>query len=92
LTGLGCFIFGIPSALSGTDWLFGNWSLIYGKSFFETVSSLVSVWFLPIGALMISIFSGWILNKEISKDELLSGTTLKWMWGPWFFFIRFIAR
>jgi neurotransmitter:Na+ symporter, NSS family len=91
LTGLACFIFGIPSALSGTDWLFGNWATIFGKNFFDTVSGLVSVWFLPIGALMISLFSGWVLNSQISKDELLSGTTLRWIWQPWYFFIRFVA-
>jgi len=33
-TGIGCFIFGIPSALSGTNILFARWPQIFGNSFF----------------------------------------------------------
>lgn len=89
--GISCFIFGIPSALSGSQAIFPNWYAIYGKNFFDTIAHLVSVWFLPIGALMISIFSGWILDRAISKEEFQLGTTAKWMWKPWIFFIRWVA-
>lgn len=91
IVGLSCFIFGIPSALSGSQAIFPNWYAIYGKNFFDTIVHLVSVWFLPIGALMISIFSGWVLDKAISKEEFQLGTTAKWMWRPWIFFIRWVA-
>lgn len=91
ITGLSCFIFGIPSALSGTKLLFANWSEIYGRTFFDTIVNLVSVWFLPIEALMIAIFSGWILERAITHQELMSGTTMKWVWRPWLFFVRWIA-
>lgn len=91
ITGAACFIFGIPSALSGTDTLFAHWKEIYGKTFFETVDSLVSVWFLPIDGLMIALFAGWFLDKEISREELGTGSTWKWVWRPWRFFIRWIA-
>ena len=91
ITGISCFVFGIPSALSGSHLLFANWPQIFGKTFFETIVSLVSVWLLPVGVLMISIFLGWFLDKDISKEELLSGTTLKWVWRPWRFFIRWVA-
>lgn len=90
-TGLGCFIFGIPSALSGTDLLFANWAQIYGKTFFATVDSLVSVWLLPIGGLMTSIYAGWFLDKAIGREEFESGTTYKFLWRPWLFFMRWIA-
>jgi neurotransmitter:Na+ symporter, NSS family len=90
-TGLACFIFGIPSALSGSNTLFANWSLIYGKNFFETIDSLVSVWMLPIGGLMIAIFTGWVFDREICKEEFMQGSSFKWLWRPWLFFIRWIA-
>lgn len=91
ITGISCFIFGIPSALSGTTLLFANWSKIYGKTFFATVDDLVSIWMLPIGGLMISIYAGWFLSRSISKDEFQAGTKWPWLWTPWLFFMRWIA-
>ncbi len=91
LTGAASFIFGIPSALSNTNVLFGNWQLIYGKNFFETVDALVSVWMLPIGGLMISIYVGWILSPAMLKEEFEAGSKYGWLFKPWVFFIRWIA-
>lgn len=88
---IAAFVFGIPSALSDTNTLFANWPKIYGKTFFETIDAIVSLWLLPIGGLMIAIFTGWFLDKEIIREEFNSGTTLQWMWRPWIFFIRWIA-
>jgi neurotransmitter:Na+ symporter, NSS family len=90
-TGIGCFIFGIPSALSGTGMLFARWPKIFGNSFFDTLNDLVSIWLLPIGGLMIAIYTGWFLDKEISRDEFQAGTKYKWLWRPWFFFMRWIS-
>lgn len=91
IAGVGCFIFGIPSALSDSGWLFSNWTQIYGKNFFNTIDTLVSVWLLPIGGLMIAIYTGWVFNKDIGKEEFLSGTTYRYLWRPWLFFMRWIA-
>lgn len=91
ITGIGCFVFGIPSALSGSNILFANWPKIYGKTFFATVDDLVSIWFLPIGGLMVSIYCGWFLDKEISRDEFQAGAAWKWLWKPWLFFMRWVA-
>ena len=90
-TGISCFIFGIPSALSGTDWLFAKWPQIFGHSFFDTVNDLVSIWLLPVGGLMIAIYAGWFLDEKISKEEFEAGTAYKWMWKPWRFFMRWVA-
>jgi NSS family neurotransmitter:Na+ symporter len=88
---ISCFIFGIPSALSNTNTLFANWPAIYGKTFFETIDDIVSLWFLPIGGLMVAIFTGWFLDTQISQSEFDSGTNMRWMWRPWFFFMRWVA-
>lgn len=89
--GLVCFIFGIPSALSGTDVLFGNWPHIFGKTFFATIDDLVSIWLLPIAGLMISIYAGWFFDQEASKEEFEAGTSFKGMWKTWRFFVRWIV-
>lgn len=91
IVAISCFVFGIPSALSGTNTLFSNWSAIYGKTFFDTIDSIVSLWLLPIGGLMIAVFTGWFLDQNISREEFNSGTKLGWLWRPWIFFMRWVA-
>lgn len=91
VTGISCFVFGLPSALSWSNVVFVNWQKIYGKTFFATIDDLVSIWFLPIGALMIAIYTGWFLDPKISEDEFKSGSTWKWLWRPWLFFMRWVA-
>lgn len=91
IVGCGTFIFGIPSALSDTGLLFANWTKVYGITFFQTIDNLVSVWLLPIDGLLIAIFTGWVLDKKFSEEELFAGTTMRWIWRPWIFFIRWIA-
>ncbi len=91
ITGISCFVFGIPSALSGSGLIFSKWSAIYGRNFFETIDNLVSVWLLPLCGVLIAVFTGWILNKEIGKEEFRSGTTLPWLWRPWLFLLKWLA-
>jgi NSS family neurotransmitter:Na+ symporter len=86
-----CFIFGIPSALSGTDIIFANWTKIFGRTFFATVDDLVSIWFLPIAGLMIAIYTGWFFDHKQCKEEFCAGTSFKWLYGTWMFFIRWVA-
>jgi len=90
-TGIGCFVFGIPSALSGTDWLFARWPQIFGVTFFQTVDDLVSIWLLPLGGLMVALFTGWYLDPLISREEFETGARWKWLWRPWMFFMRWVA-
>lgn len=88
--GSACFIFGIPSALSGTDTLFANWTKIFGATFFATFEDLVSIWLLPIGGLLTALFIGWVVPKEIVKHEYNEGTTLTGLYSCWMFFMRWI--
>lgn len=67
--GSASFLLGIPSALSWSNSLFSNWSLLFGKNFFETVDSLVSVWLLPLAGLLVALFCSWKLHKEFIAQE-----------------------
>lgn len=91
ITGTACFIFGIPSALSGTNVLFSSWPEIFGRTFFATIDDLVSIWFLPIAGLMIAIYTGWFFDHKQSKEEFCAGTSFKWLYGTWLFFIRWVV-
>jgi len=91
IVGGAMFLFGIPSALSGTGILFGSWDELYGISFFATVDGLVSDWIIPIAGFMTVIFTGWFLDTSMLKQEFQEGSSFKWLWLPWVFFIRWIA-
>ncbi len=71
LFGLLIFAAGIPSALS-----FGEWSdiLIFGRTFFDSADYLVSNILLPLGALFITIFVPWRMDRNTLVKELHAGS------------------
>lgn len=85
------FLFGIPSALSGCQGIFPAWEAIYGKTFFDVISSLVSNWILPVGGMLTATFTAWQLGKEKCQKEFCSGTAWKYLFTPWFFMVRWVA-
>ncbi len=91
VVGLTSFIFGLPSALANTGLIFPNWQTLYGKNFLETIDSFVSIWLLPIGGLLIALFTGFKIEKERLKAEFCSSSSLKAFFPIWFFFIRYLA-
>ncbi len=91
LSTLAVLVIGIPSALAGSGDLFKDWFPIYGLNFFGTVDSLVSIWLLPIGGFLTAIYIGWHLDKELIRNEFLTGTTLSYLFSFWFFVIKWIA-
>lgn len=85
------FILGIPSALSGSGALFGNWKAMYNKDFFDTLDYITTGWMLPIAALFTSVFIGWFMDKRLSNEEFLKGTKLRRLLRVWFFCIKWIS-
>jgi NSS family neurotransmitter:Na+ symporter len=89
--GLAVFIFGIPSALSGAGEIFPSWKEMYGKNFFDTIDYVSNYWLLPLSGMLIAVFAGWYLDKNILKEEFNQGTVWGKLFRPWFFLVRFIA-
>jgi len=87
------FLFGIPSALSGSGLLFPKWELMYGKNFFDTFDYLASNWMLPLGGMFIALYVGWVMDPQLRKRELHTGTTWtqSWFYKGWVFLLRFVA-
>ncbi len=83
--GLLIFLVGIPSALS-----FGVFSefKIFGKTFFDLADFLTNTIGLPVGALLISIFAGYVLSKSDTFKEL--NITSPWF-NIWYFIVRYLA-
>ncbi|MGD6833681.1 sodium-dependent transporter [Sutcliffiella halmapala] len=88
VTGIIIFIMGIPSALS-----FGVLSdiTIDGLIIFDAADYLVTNIALPVGALLISIFVGYRIPKDILKDEFFQGSTVKKsVFTIWYYLIRYV--
>lgn len=71
------FVFGIPSALSFgvlSDWTVG------GRTFFDTTDFLVNNFGLPLGALFISLFAGFVLPKASTQEELQQSGAPYYLW------------
>ena len=91
ISALGVFIFGIPSALAGSKALFPNWESIYGKDFFDTMNYISASWMIPIAGLLTTFFIGYVMEKQLTKEEFLKGTQMRFLFRPWFFMLKYIA-
>lgn len=75
--GMLIFIVGIPSALSFG--LLGDIQ-IFGGTIFDFADLLTSRIAMPLGALAVSIFAGYVLSQRDTEDELDMNPTLHKIW------------
>lgn len=84
-----CTLLGVLSALS-----FGVLAdmKIFGLTFFDFLDTLTSKIMLPLGGMLIAIFTGWYLDRRIVWEELSNNGSLK---VPFFklyiFILKFVA-
>lgn len=91
IVGASTFIFGLPSALAASGSFFPEWQSIYGFNFLDNIDYLVSIWIIPFAGLLTSIFVGWVMDQNITKEEFLKGHGDKKLWHPWIFLVRYIV-
>lgn len=91
ISAVSVFVMGIPAALTGTGILFGNWESLYGKDYFSTVDYLTGNWMMLITSFLMTIFTGWILDKKIAQEEFVKGTRWAKLYPVWRFFVRYLA-
>jgi len=82
------FAVGIPSALS-----FGVMSemqFLDGRTFFDSMDYIVSYVLMPVGALLTSIFVGYIVDQRILKEEIQTSDIGVKLYPIWHFLIRYV--
>ncbi len=84
--GIAAWGLGIVSLLSLNAW---SGYTLFGKSFIELVEALAVNVFLPVGGLLIAIFTVWVMSKETSLDELDMGEHFGYR--TWRFLLRYVA-
>ncbi|MDO9152973.1 MAG: sodium-dependent transporter [Paludibacter sp.] len=85
----GILFLGVLSSLS-----LGVWKdvQIFGMGFFSLFDSLTSKILMPVGGLLIAVFTGWKLNKDSMLEELSGGGQFKTNFFKFYIFLlRFVA-
>lgn len=91
IVGASTFLFGIPSALAASGTFFPEWQAIYGMNFLDNMDYLISIWIIPVAGLLTAVFVGWVMDKNLTKEEFLRGHGNEKIWHPWIFLIRYIV-
>ena len=78
---------GIGTALSFN--ILSGFELISGKNFLDSLDFIANQILLPFGGMMIAIFVGWFMKKELIINE--TGYVNLIIYKLWRFFIKFIA-
>lgn len=86
IVGVGAILVGTLSVLSRTDWssiiIFSTWTV---EGFIENLAAELIT---PLSAFLISIFSGWIIARQIISSELTFKPGLFYLWR---FLVRYLA-
>lgn len=86
---VGSLIIGIVASLALGVW---NDYKIAGMNFFDALDFLTAKIMLPIGGMMTALFVGWVLNRQIVRDEVTNYGSLKAGYYPVYIFIlKYIA-
>lgn len=86
LVGGVAWLLGLGSAFSTNIW--SDLMILPGMTFFDSMDYVSNNIMLPLGGMLIALFTGWVLDKEIVADQLqLSDTMLK----TWGILVRFVA-
>ncbi len=84
------YLAGIPSALSYS--VLGKVHLLKGMEILDSLDYIASNIMLPLGGMLIAIYTGFILDKRISKAEITEeGQGYVTIFNIWFFVIRYVA-
>ena len=76
----------------GTIFSFNVWSgdefKLFGMTFFDLLDYLTANLMLPLGGLLIALFSGWLMKSESSRAEFAMAS---WSYRAWWMVIRYIS-
>ncbi len=93
--GLGILLLGIPSALSGTEGVFGaKLAAATGRNWFDWFDHGASNWLLPASGLGIATFVAWRLDDELRQPAFAAGTPYAGRaaaYRGWLFLLRYLA-
>lgn len=84
-----CFVFAVICSLS-----IGPWKefTLFGKTIFDLFDYVSANILLPLGGLLVSLFVGYRLDKQVTMMQISNDNTLKvWYFKPLMFVLRYFA-
>lgn len=85
--GVVCWLLGIGTVLSFNVW---SEATLFGMTFFDLVDYFSYKILLPLGGLLIALFVGWVLSREVAVEQLRFAQG-SWQWRLWRFAIGIAA-
>ena len=89
IMGLLIFLLGVPSALSNN--LLKDYHFIGGLNFLDSVDLIATNYLLPLGGLLIALFTGWVLTPRLARAEVERGAVRFHLYGVWHFLIKYVT-
>jgi NSS family neurotransmitter:Na+ symporter len=80
---------GLPSALSFNLWSGVN--ILAGRTFFDFFDLLVSSYLLPLGGLLVAIYTGWFWPEREEKQALFVHGPSRFLFRIWHGLLRWVA-
>jgi NSS family neurotransmitter:Na+ symporter len=92
LAGFVCWALGIASILSMNLWSdvapLGGIAMFEGKTFFDLLDFFTANIMLPLGGLLVAIFAGWVLSRDVVESEL---DLSPGMFRLWYATVRYVT-
>ncbi|ABW20131.1 sodium-dependent transporter [Alkaliphilus oremlandii] len=89
--GILAFLIGVPSSLANGPVL-GNMTFIAGTNFFDSMGIITDNLLLPLAALTLSIFVGWVWGTDKAVAEATNGGKVKFALAKtWSIAIKYVA-
>lgn len=85
--GLTGWLLGLGSVFSFNIWS-GEAFKLFGMTFFDLLDHLAANIMLPLGGLLIAVFSGWMMQQSSSRDEFAMGER---SYRLWWVVIRYVS-
>ena len=83
------FLLGVPSALSNN--LLKDVHFIGDRNFLDSIDLLATNYILPLGGLLIAVFTGWVLTTQLAKGEIEKGAVRFHLYPVWHFLIKYVS-
>jgi NSS family neurotransmitter:Na+ symporter len=80
---------GLPSALSFNLWSGVN--ILAGRTFFDFFDLLVSSYLLPLGGLLVAVYTGWFWPEREEKQALFVHDPSRYLFRIWHGLLRWVA-
>lgn len=85
------FVVSILAVFCAYSQVEGSSIRLFGQNLFDFLNNATDKFMLPLGALLIIIFVGWIANKELVRNQITNnGNTFSKGFSIYYAFVRFI--